>query len=190
MPIRQAPKAVAGLSSGDDPDEPAIAGARQGSSDAIATLYRRYTAQLLRMLRSFTGSQQDAEDIVHDLFLGLPELLRSYEHRSEFYPWLRVVAVRIALMKMRASRRRERFIDDWPTDANAPAPPHDPWTATDLEAAIARLPESLRVVFVLRKIEDRSHAETAQLLGVSQGAVRVRYRRAVRQLRAWLERDS
>jgi RNA polymerase sigma-70 factor, ECF subfamily len=175
---------------GDDADAQLLAGARHAAPDAIANLYRRYAGPLLRMLRVMTGSQEDAEDIVHDLFLGLPESLRAYEHRGQLYPWLRAVAVRIALMKMRVSRRREHFAGDEAEGRRVAAPATDPWSATDLEAAIARLPESLRVVFVLRQIEDRSHDETAALLGISAGAVRVRYVRAIRQLRAFLEHES
>ena len=68
-----------------------------------------------------------------------------------------------------------------------PALGADPWGALDLERAIASLPESARVVFVLRQLEGHSHEEIASLLGISSGAARFRYLRALRQFRALLE---
>src|SRR5262249_49996053 len=140
-------------------------------------------------LRVLTGSPQDAEDIVHDVFLGLPESLRSYEHRGQLHGWLSVVATRIALMRMRTVRRREQRSGSESEAQLIAARDRDLWTAADLESAIAALPESLRVVFVMRQIEDRSHDETAELLGLSSGAVRVRYVRAIARLRKMLEAD-
>ena len=60
----------------------------------------------------------------------------------------------------------------------------------DVDAALARLPDSIRVVFVLRHIEDREYADIAAMLGISTGAARVRYLRALRQLRHLLEPRS
>ena len=190
MSMQRVPSRVSALTPGDQGLEALVAAARNASPDAIAGLYERYAGQLLCMLRVMTGSTEDAEDIVHDLFLGLPEALRAYEHRGQLYPWLRAVAVRIALMRMRVTRRRDRFAGDESEATQVPVPATDPWTATDLEAAIARLPESLRVVFVLRQIEDRSHDETSAILGISPGAVRARYVRAVQHLRAFLKHGS
>lgn len=70
----------------DAPIDPAlIERARHAAPDAIGILYRRYAPGLSRLARGLLGSAADA-DLLHDLFLGLPELLRRYEHRDRLEP--------------------------------------------------------------------------------------------------------
>lgn len=150
-----------------------------GAPEGIAGLYRLYAAHLLRLSRRLTGSHHDAEDIVHDLFLGLPEAIRSYEQRGSFDGWLNRVATRMALMRLRsAKRRREATLDE-----RHPTPERDTEGQSDLERHIATLPLTLRAVVILRQIEGYTHKEIGALLGISSGASRVRFNRAVQQLR-------
>jgi len=152
-----------------------------GAPEGIAGLYRLYSVQLLRLGWRLTGSRHDAEDILHDLFLGLPEAIRSFEHRGSFAGWLSRVATRMALMRMRgARRRREATLEE-----SQPAVPESlsAEDLSDLDQHIAALPATLRAVLVLRQIEGYSHDEVAALLGISSGASRVRFNRAVRRLR-------
>src|SRR5690242_9225533 len=142
-----------------------------GDPDGIAGLYRLYCGRLLRLSWRLTGSRHDAEDILHDLFLGLPEAIRSFEHRGSFAGWLKRVATRMALMRMRSARRRREATLE---DSQAVVP--DTLSAedrSDLDQHIAALPATLRAVVVLRQIEGYSHDEVGALLGISPGASRV-----------------
>jgi RNA polymerase sigma-70 factor, ECF subfamily len=152
-----------------------------GMPEGIAGLYRLYSARLLRLGRRLTGSRQDAEDIVHDLFLGLPEAIRSYESRGSFEGWMNRVATRMALMRIRSGRRRrETTLDERQAVTSSGLSGED---RSDLDRHIAALPASLRAVLVLRQIEGYSHQEISTLLGISPGASRVRFNRAVQRLR-------
>jgi RNA polymerase sigma factor (sigma-70 family) len=165
-----------------------LAQARRGSASAIGALYESHGANLLRLGVRITGSQSDAEDLLHDLFVGLPELLSRYEHRSKLDAWLRAVMARMAIAKLRQGTRRERLASS--NVEHGHHMPDDPWSAVDLDRAIAQLPETTRAVFVLRQIEGYSHDEIGGLLDITSGASRVRYLRALRQLRAFLEPQS
>jgi RNA polymerase sigma-70 factor (ECF subfamily) len=152
-----------------------------GVPDGIAGLYRLYSGHLLRLGWRLTGSRHDAEDIVHDLFLGLPEAIRSFEHRGSFAGWLNRVATRMALMRMRsAHRRREATLEENQPAVSESLSAED---RSDLDQHIAALPTTLRAVLVLRQIEGYSHEEVSALLGISPGASRVRFNRAVQRLR-------
>jgi len=157
---------------------------RAGRPDALAALYREHGAALYRLAYRLTGSRHDAEDVVHDMFVGLPEALRRYEERGELAAWLKRVAARVALMRLRSrKRRREVGLD-------AAEPRTDPPSGTDgiaLQTAVDALPDRLRVVLVLKEIEGYSHAEIGDLLGISAVASRVRLNRALRRLRKALE---
>jgi RNA polymerase sigma-70 factor (ECF subfamily) len=161
-----------------------IALVRRGDAGALAALYEQHGGALLRLGARLTANEADAEDLLHDLFVGLPELLGHYEDRGALAPWLRGVMTQLALGRLRQTKRREGLSTTRPV---ANATEGDPWNAVDLERAIAALPESLRTVFVLRHVEEHPHEHIAALLGISAGASRVRHLRALRQLRAFLE---
>src|SRR5919199_6553251 len=80
--------------------------ARAGSADALAELYARTGPALAALARRLTGSREEAEDVLHDVFLGLPEALRHYDERGRLEQWLRRVTARVALPRLRARRRR------------------------------------------------------------------------------------
>jgi len=159
--------------------------AQRGVPAALAALYGAHGGELLRLGMRLTGSRLDAEDLLHDLFVGLPELLGRYEDRGNLGAWLRGVMSRLAIGRIRLAARRERALsrhESAPVTAST-----DPIAAMDVEAAISRLSDSIRVVFVLRHIEDRDYDDIASLLDISAGAARVRYLRALRQLRTFME---
>src|SRR5450432_1674049 len=77
-----------------------------GSQDALAALFELHSAAVHRVAYRLTMSPDDAEDIVQDVFIGLPEALAAYTGDGDFSAWLRKVVVRTTLMRMRSSRRR------------------------------------------------------------------------------------
>jgi len=165
-----------------------IAQARRGSPEALGALYERHGGELLRLATRLCGSHAEAEDLLHDLFVGLPELLGRYEHRAKLNAWLREVMTRMVIGRMRLRRNRDVSLD-FGEHRSLPAMTADPWNAIDLERAISRLTETERAAFVL-KLEGYSHEEIAALLGISSGASRVRHIRALRHLRNFLEPDK
>src|SRR2546426_12014227 len=83
--------------------EAQIDAARTGDPEALASLYRTHGAVLYRLAYRLTGTAQDAEDVVHDVFVGLPKALGRYEERGSFASWLKRVTARVAL---RSEERR------------------------------------------------------------------------------------
>jgi RNA polymerase sigma-70 factor (ECF subfamily) len=157
-----------------------------GSNDALAALFEMHSALVHRVAYRLTLSADDAEDIVQDVFVGLPEALAAYAGRGAFDAWLRKVTVRTTLIRLRSTRRRNA------TAASAEqerVPPRPDGTIDRLAiiAAMSALPNDLRVVFVLSDIEGYSHAEIGRMLGIRAGTSEVRLHRARRKLRALLE---
>jgi len=152
-----------------------------GSTDALAALYRLHAPSLFRLARRMTASVQDAEDALHDLFVGLPESLHKYDERGSLQGWLKRVLVRLVLMHHRAARRRREV--DLPEEISVNTNPAQDGSAWDLQRALATLPEELRTVLVLRQTEQYTHREIAGLLGITPGASRVRLSRAVKLLK-------
>src|SRR5690349_22986106 len=83
-----------------------VASVRSGSAEALGALYARMGTDLLRVATQIVASRADAEDVLHDVFLGLPEALRHYQEQGSLVGWLRRVTARTALAKLRSARRR------------------------------------------------------------------------------------
>lgn len=169
------------------PPPNAIAATRAGDPAALAELYGVHGESVRRVAWRILGDPDEAEEVVQDVFVGLPEALRHYREEGAFEPWLRTLAARTALMRLRAASRRRTVplteADSVPVSSDA-----DRLAARlTLAAAIAKLPEALRLVFVLREMEGHTHAEVAALLGIRTGTAEVRLHRAMRRLRKLLE---
>lgn len=166
-----------------------IARTRGGDATALEAIYRAHATRILTVATRLLDSRADAEDVLHDLFVGLPEALRRYEHRGHFGAWLGKVAVRMSLMRMRSGRRRgevdlDAARDVAKRDDSARAAAHDA-----LELAIASLSPALRAVFVLREIEGFTHQEIAAVLRISTSASEARLSRATAAIRKRLGGD-
>jgi RNA polymerase sigma-70 factor (ECF subfamily) len=172
-----------------DLEDRQLAGAlRGGDMEALRQLYERHSPRLHALASHLLGSADDADDLVQDIFVGLRHALAQYDERGSFEHWLRRVAVRAALMRLRSERRSVARA----AVAGQDSAPHgstlvsDPPLAEALSCAIAALPVELRTVAVLRLIGGHGHEEIAAALGISAGASKVRFHRAVARLRKQL----
>jgi RNA polymerase sigma-70 factor (ECF subfamily) len=162
---------------------------RAAEPEAIEWCYREYANALLALAFRITRNREDAEDVVHDVFVGLPEALRLYEERGQFSSWLKRVTARTALMhQRRANHRREtpRDVDIFPTQYAADRDAEGTSILDAVASAMRSLTPALRRVFEMKMIEGRTHAEIAHTLGISAGTSEVRLNRAVAKLRAML----
>jgi RNA polymerase sigma-70 factor (ECF subfamily) len=152
---------------------------------------------LYRVALRIVGDEAEAEDVLQETFLSAFKAIGDFDGRSSLGTWLYRIAHNAALMRVRA--RRDAISLDG-TNGSAEQEPLEiasPDDAPDqtliehesaqiLGDAINQLPRTLREVFVLREIDGQSTAETAQKLGISTGAVKVRLHRARLALRKTL----
>lgn len=174
----------------DDPRRPPprpldLVALRAGDPEALDACYRQHAPELLTLALRLTASRSDAEDVVHDLFVGLPEALAHYEERGKFGAWLARIVVRLVLLRQRAARRNSST-DALDEIAAPELPGSDAWLRQRLMEALRTLSPALRHVFVLRAIHGYSHAEIGVLLEITPGTSEVRLHRATRELRTLL----
>lgn len=148
-----------------------------GSRSALGTLFRRHRDAVYGVAYRITGSTEDAEDVLQDVFVGLGRALRRYEERGSFGPWIRGVAARVAAMKVRSRSRRvwKRLPDGLRSTEPAPDLAVD---RVAVQEALAAMPHSLRTVFLLKEVDGYPHSEIARLLDIRPSASRVRLHRA------------
>ena len=152
---------------------------RGGDMNALAELYRRFSPALMAVAYRLLQSREGAEDVLHDVFVGLPEAMRKYDERGRLAAWLKQVTARVALSAMRREETAERLSPVLPL-----AHADDVHMKMTLDSAVASLPVTLRTVLVLREVEGFTHSEIAEMLGISRGASEVRLHRALIALRA------
>lgn len=193
-----------GASAAPDIDEPAFLDAlKRGDDRAFETLVRDRSTALLAVTRRILRNDDEANDALQEAFLSAFKAIDRFDGKSKLSTWLHRIAINAALMKLRKRpRSRERSIEDllpeYLEDGH-PVEPSTGWSqlpSTEAESretgeivrnTIDELPETYRTVLMLRDIEGLDTAETAEMLGVKPGAVKVRLHRARQALRALLD---
>jgi RNA polymerase sigma-70 factor (ECF subfamily) len=161
--------------------------ARKGDSTAFERLYREFSGRVYGLCLRMTRDPSAAEDCVQEAFINAWRALDRFEIRSSFSTWLHRIAVNVVLGK----RRRLSFAvedsiepealeaSEWSLDT--------PVEESEIEAAIAELPDGARDVLVLSGIYGYSHGETAQMLGVAEGTCKAQLHRARKLLKERLD---
>ncbi len=163
----------------------------QGEEQAFSELFTRHAGRLQGALRRMVGAA--ADDVLQTTFLSIVRARGRYERGAPFRPWLYTVAVNAARDHLRRHRREEPLpADELPETPADPAPLPDPGLSRTVEKALAKLPDSQREAIVLHRFEGFSFKEIAELLGVTETAVKVRAHRGYERLRVLLasERES
>jgi RNA polymerase sigma-70 factor, ECF subfamily len=175
------------------PDERLIEEARNGDVRAFETLVKRYEQMVYGFSFKMCRNKEKADETLQDTFINVYKNLGQFNGKSKFSTWLYSIVTNNCLMN-----RRKRKMDREMSSLDDPPLPEDghehsaisAWDDTPadklmtselrdhLDAAIQKLPQDYRVVFVLRDIEGLSAEETSQILKLSIPAVKSRLRRA------------
>jgi RNA polymerase sigma-70 factor (ECF subfamily) len=174
---------------------------RAGDPQAFEALVRRDTPRLLAATRRILHNDDDAREAVHQAFIAAFRAREQFHGAAQPSTWLHRIAVNKAIDLLRARKRRpEESIEDLlprflPNGHHADR--FAVWPALDagidrkrmaavIREAIDHLPDSFRLVLVLRDIEELSTEEAAAALGVTANAVKLRLHRARLALRTLL----
>jgi len=179
--------------------------ARDRSESAAREFMQRYNQRLYRVAYSILQSAADAEEIVQDIYVKLFTGQAVFKGDAAMATWLTRIAANAALDRRRTQRRRARLLeergiamirtrstdtDDTPISHASPESDTARYElARRLEAAMEKISDTFRPVFVLREIEGLSIEETSAALGLAVNTVKSRHARARRQLAAMLEPD-
>lgn len=169
-----------------DEERALVARAQGGDRPAFEELVTRHGARIhglvLRMLR---GNREEAEDVTQEVFLRAFEALPRFRGDSGFYTWLYRIAVNRTLHRLEKKKLPTTPLED----LQVADPSEEPAQAAvsgelgqALKAALDRLSDGSRTVFLLREAQGLSHDEIAEVLGIAAGAVRVRLHRAKKEL--------
>lgn len=161
---------------------------------------RQYNRRLYRLARAALRDDAEAEDALQDAYLAAYRSMAQFRGESSLSTWLTRLVLNECFGRLRRSARRQKVIpmvgatseiDTVPArDSDLP---DRTFARTQMRALLERkldqLPESYRMAFVLRSVEEMSVEETAQCLGIPEATVRSRYFRAKGLLREALAQE-
>jgi RNA polymerase sigma-70 factor (ECF subfamily) len=148
-----------------------------GDRAAFEPLVRRHNQRMYRAARAVTRSDSDAEDVLQTAWLNVYRNLAQFRGDASFSSWVTRIAVHEAIA---VNRKRPIVMEviDSPSDTTPEIEVDRAQLGKLLEACIEGLPQGNREVMVLRDVLELDTAETAELLGLTPEAVRVRLHRA------------
>jgi RNA polymerase sigma-70 factor (ECF subfamily) len=174
-----------------------------GARDLFAQIVTRQQRRASRIAWHYLRDAAEADEAVQDAFVKAYTHISSFQRHLSFEVWLTRILINGCLDRQKARTRRSRWLlpvgdagrrdQDAVERATRPAErsPEDQLMAREwreqLAAAVQRLPDRQRLVFMLCHYDDHSTREVAEMTGLNESTVRVHLFRAIRKLRTAME---
>jgi len=172
-------------------DETLVARAQQGDRRAFDLLVRRYQNRVIAVIARYIKDWAECQDVAQEVFIRAYRGIGNFRGDSAFYTWVHRIAINAAKNHLVSLSRRPPGDDVQLEDAEYyesgqrmrdMATPERELLRQEIEAtvnaAVADLPEELRVAITLREVDGLSYEEIAQAMGSPIGTVRSRISRA------------
>ena len=171
----------------------------QGDTSAFEELVERHQALVAGTVARMLGSNSDVEDIAQQVFIRVWKSASRYVPRAKFTTWLLKITRNLVFNELRRTKRRAQVPLESEASADEPALKDESNPAPDasllevelrkaIEEAIMHLPETQRMAMVLRRYEQLSYEQIAEVLDLSVPAVKSVLFRARTELRSRLSR--
>lgn len=206
-PVREAdPQTIAGIPSQTPPSEPTgelatvmeiVQRAQQGDADAFGQLYDRYVDVVFRYVQYRVSNSTLAEDLTSETFLRALRRISSYTWQGrDFGAWLVTIARNLIADHYKSGRYRLEVATSDLVEAGADRSTDGPedevlagLTNATLIEAVKQLNAEQQECIALRFLQGMSVAETAQIMGKNEGAIKALQYRAVKSLSRLLPQD-
>ena len=177
----------------DPPDENLVYECQQGNEKSFSELIKRHEGRILNFTRSILGWNEDSKDVAQETFIKAFYAIQTFQFKSSFKTWLYRIAANLCTDELR-KRKIRRMVNFTFDDVNLSFKEQvdtqqDPYSVlvqqeenTLIQRAIDKLSPPLKMVFVLREIEDLSYEEIAASLNWNMGTVKSRLFRARQEI--------
>jgi RNA polymerase sigma-70 factor (ECF subfamily) len=157
----------------------------QGDDDAFEILVNRHQASVLNLIYRFIGDRTQAKDLAQEIFIKVWQAAKTYRPEAKFTTWIYRIATNVCFNELKSARRRrwfqfhrsnednegtieETFSDGSPTAEDLLL---ERERSRQISDALQSLPDNQRMALVLKRYDDLSYAEIAQIIGCSVSAV-------------------
>ncbi|MEX0273110.1 MAG: RNA polymerase sigma factor [Flavobacteriaceae bacterium] len=157
-----------------------IKSCRKKDIKAQEELYNRYKSILFPLCLKYTSSHAEAEDHLHDTFIEIFDNIKSFKGKGSFEGWMKRIAINKAIDKYKKKREvdlpHEKSIS---LTEETTVPYHEiQMDVGHLMDHIQKLPNQYRLIFCLYELDNFSHKEISQMLGISIGTSKSNLHRA------------
>lgn len=159
-------------------DEELVERIKNGNREYLDVLVEAYLPKVYNRVQALVP-ESDAEDVTQEIFLSLVDSIGKFQGESAFATWFyRITMNRVADYYRKVSRRQKKESNREPTPRA-----FDPWKWMDsklaLKEALVNVSDKYREILLLKFLEGLSLDDIAERLGLTYGATRYRYRRAI-----------
>jgi len=178
----------------------------KGDADAFEILVSRHQTSVLNLIFRFIGDRTQAKDLSQEVFIRVWQAAKTYKPDAKFTTWIYRIATNVCFNELKSARRRrwfqfrrsnednwgsieETFSDGSPTAEDLLL---EKERSREISDALQSLPDNQRMALVLKRYDDLSYAEIAQIIGCSVSAVEsllVRAKRTLQEKLKNLDRD-
>jgi len=162
-----------------------------GDKEKYALLIQKYNQRLYRICKGYIKDESEIEDIMQDTYIKAYENLQLFEGRSQFGSWLIRILINECLQRLRKLNKQSSLSE---TDQNKKSMNQSDYSNPEtkslnkelrilLESKLESLPETYKVIFLMREVEKMNVAETSESLMISAANVKVRLNRAKEMLK-------
>jgi len=164
-------------------DAELIESCKAGQSAAYGALHARHKEKILNLAYQLLGDRDEAEDATQEAFTQAFRVLGSLREQAQFSTWLCRITINLCLARKRCSRQHpEEILHEELGDAGGDAAARAEMKLA-VDSVLGQLSPPLRVVLVLRDMQELSYEEIAAVLSIPVGTVRSRLHEARRQFR-------
>lgn len=182
-------------------NEDLMARIAEGDEDAFEVLVDRHQTSILNLVYRFVGDRTQAKDLAQEVFIRVWQAAGSYQPKAKFTTWIYRITANLCLNELKSSRRRRLFqflrfgedqgntIEEVLVDAS-PSPEDlllSRERSRQISDALQSLPDNQRMALILKRYDDLSYQEIAQIIGCSVSAVESLLVRAKRSLQEKLK---
>ena len=173
----------------------------EGDESAFETLVHRHQTSILNLIYRFVGDRTQAKDLAQEVFIRVWQSAKNYKPKAKFTTWLYRITANLCFNELKSARRRKWFsfnradedgehtIEEILSDG-APSAEDillENERSRQISDALQSLPDNQRMAMVLKRYDDLSYVEIAQIVGCSVSAVESLLVRAKRTLQKKLK---
>jgi RNA polymerase sigma-70 factor (ECF subfamily) len=173
----------------------------KGDNDAFEILVARHQTSILNLIYRFIGDRTQAKDLAQEVFIRVWQAAKTYKPEAKFTTWIYRIATNVCFNELKSAHRRkwfqfrrsnednegsieETFSDGSPTAEDLLL---ERERSRQISDALQSLPDNQRMALILKRYDDLSYAEIAQIIGCSVSAVESLLVRAKRTLQEKLK---
>jgi RNA polymerase sigma-70 factor (ECF subfamily) len=169
----------------------------EGNDRAQAQLFHTYGAQMMAVCNRYADSYDEAQDLFQEGFIKVFSKLHKYDGKGPLGAWIRRTITNNALDKLRKDARERKNNSLFEVEFKALETPYEDSIFDEEEKIsnerlmelVSQMPKGYRTVFNLYVVEEYSHKEIAEQLGITESTSKTQYRKAKAYMRGLVEQE-